>query len=211
MSDLAHSWYRRPQLVAAAVCIVLGLLIPMVGPRLRGPAQPPADDLAFTTFAESASLPAPISPAEPTTSPDVIVYISGAVAAPDVYRLPATARVLDLVVAAGGLLPTAASEQINLAAPLSDAQHVHIPRQGDPAAAPAPADVAASSSGGALNLNRASAVDLEELPGIGQALAARIVAYREQQGPFSSVEDLQQVSGIGEALMNQIRPLVTVN
>ncbi|WP_129630024.1 ComEA family DNA-binding protein [Candidatus Oscillochloris fontis] len=209
MSNLAHTWYRRPQLIAAAVCIVLGLLILIVGPSLRTSAPLPADDLALTTFVEPD--PAPIAPIAPTTIPDVIVYISGAVAAPDVYRLPADARVLDVVLAAGGLLADAASEQINLAAPLTDAQHIHIPRQSDPAAVPAPAEVAAASSGGAININRASAVDLEELPGIGQALAARIVAYRDQQGPFGSVEDLQQVSGIGESLFNQIRPLVTVN
>ena len=61
-----------------------------------------------------------------------------------------------------------------------------------------------------IDLNRAGVVDLEELPGIGQAIAERIVAYREQQGPFQSIEDLQSVTGIGEKLFAKISPLVTV-
>jgi competence protein ComEA len=139
--------------------------------------------------------------------------VSGAVAAPDVYRLPEGARVKDAVLAAGGLRDDAASEDVNLAAPLSDAQHVHIPHIGEaaPVAAPsAPAPVGQPASGGLINLNQANLADLEELPGVGQAIAERIIAYREQQGLFQSVEDLQNVTGIGAKLFAKISPLVTV-
>ncbi len=210
-------WWRRPRLLAALACALVGLAVLLGGPALRGAlapaAPPPADDLGVALLDEP---PAPGDPAPAAAAPapaELIVYVSGAVAAPDVYRLPAEARVIDAVLAAGGLRDDADSAGVNLAAPLSDAQHIHIPQIGE--AAPA-ADVSAAGAagqagaGGLIDLNRASAVDLEDLPGIGQAIAARIVAYREQQGPFTSVDDLQNVTGVGDALLAKISPLVTV-
>jgi competence protein ComEA len=100
---------------------------------------------------------------------------------------------------------------VNLAAPLADAQHIHIPQQGEGAPATGEAVPAGSPvAGGLIDLNRASAVDLEELPGIGQAIAERIIAYRESQGPFTSVDELRGVAGVGDALLTKISPLVTV-
>ncbi|MBX0329296.1 helix-hairpin-helix domain-containing protein [Oscillochloris sp. ZM17-4] len=211
----AEIWWRRPRLLAALACVALGVAVIIGGPALRGalaPAAPPPDDLGMSLFDEP--LDAPDLAAEmPSPAPaDLIVYVSGAVDAPDVYRLPEGARVIDAVLAAGGLLADAAGEGVNLAAPLSDAQHIHIPRLGE--GAPAASDLAASdapaSAGGLIDLNRASAVDLEELPGIGQAIAGRIIAYRETQGPFTSVDDLRNVTGVGDALFSKISPLVTV-
>jgi competence protein ComEA len=218
----ANYWWRRPTILAALVCALSGAAILFLGPTLRmtAGAQPSA---APTTGGASALLEQPIEPdpveedlvaitipPEPTFA---IVYISGAVERPDVYRLPGDARVKDVVLAAGGLSADAASEQINLAAPISDAQHIHIPRTGEQSASPVgttdPA-IAAPSSSGLLNLNSASQADLEDLPGIGATLAERIIAYREENGPFMSVEDLRKVSGIGEKLFERIAVLVTV-
>jgi competence protein ComEA len=208
-------WWRRPRLLAAMACVLMGIAVIVGGPALREAMQPPAaapgDDLGAAPLDLAEGPPATAEPPAPAPV-DLIVYVSGAVVAPDVYRLPDGARVKDAVLAAGGLRDDAASEDVNLAAPLSDAQHVHIPRVGE--AAPATATDAAPAgqptAGGLIDLNRASATDLEELPGVGQAIAERIIAYRTQQGPFQTVEDLQNVTGIGAKLFAKLSPLVTV-
>ena len=129
------------------------------------------------------------------------------VRAPEVYQLPAAARMKDLVLAAGGLAPDADLDRINLAEPLKDGAHVHIPRQGESAPDSSAGDAPAQNE--LIDLNTATAADLDGLPGIGQALAQRIVDYRSANGPFKSVDDLQSVKGIGAALLAKIAPLIT--
>ncbi len=193
---------RNPQLIAAAACFLLGaaLLLLSLLPRLGLlQASPPPTPEILDTLAE-------FEDTEPTGPTELVVYITGGVRYPDVYRLPVGTRVKDAVLAAGGLRPDAAADQINLAAPLTDAGHVHIPIFSDQ---PAPAADAPASQG-LLDLNQASLSDLEDLPGIGPALAERIVARRTEEGPFRNVEDLRGVTGVGEKLYGQIAPLVTV-
>jgi competence protein ComEA len=168
--------------------------------------QEPVDTLADANLAIT-----PRSTDTPSAPGRVIVYISGAVKAPDVYELPADARVKDLVLAAGGLAQDADTERINLAERLKDSAHVHVPRQGEAIDdAATAADTSATASGGPLDLNTASASDLDGLPGIGQSIAERIIEYRTSNGAFTSVEDLQKVKGIGAALFAKIAPLVSV-
>jgi competence protein ComEA len=159
-----------------------------------------------------ADLPStPRSTDTPSRSSTVIVYISGAVGAPDVYELPFDARIKDLVLAAGGLTADADPEQINLAERLKDSTHIHVPRRGEaPAADAVVANTADAAQSGPLDINTASASDLDGLPGIGQSFADRIIEYRTTNGPFASVEDLQKVKGIGAALFAKIAPLVSV-
>lgn len=153
---------------------------------------------------------------------EVVVHAAGAVARPGVYTLPATARVDDLVGAAGGLAPDADASRLNLAAPLSDGARVYVPRVGeadapevvDPDGGPAP-PAGPSASGeqpqaGPVDLNVATEAELDALPGVGPAIAAAIVAFREENGGFASVDDLLDVRGIGDAKMAELRPLVTV-
>lgn len=223
--DEEMGWWRRPRLLAAALCVVLGVAVLAIGPLVgagaaaRPEAAPAGEDLALIgddlalagedLAGEDLALldgPAPAPVATPPPD-DLVVYVSGAVAAPDVYRLPGGARVKDAVLAAGGLTVGADPAAVNLAAPLADAQHIHIPPIG--AAAPAAAETGAPE-GGLIDVNRAGAAELEELPGVGRTLAARIVAHRESQGPFTSVEGLREVTGIGAKLYEQIAPLVTV-
>jgi len=168
--------------------------------------QEPSDDPT------SADLPStPRSTDTPSLPGTVIVYISGAVGVPDVYELPSDARIKDLVLAAGGLTTDANPERINLAERLKDSEHVHVPRQGEsPDDGRVVADTAGVAQGGPLNLNTASASDLDSLPGIGQSFADRIIEYRTTNGPFTSVGDLQKVKGIGAALFAKIAPLVSV-
>jgi competence protein ComEA len=209
---------QRKALLAAIISIAIGSLI-LTGARIgfgQTAAAPiaSADDLAVadSAIADMGDIPQG-EPTAVTGPPEtVIVYVSGAVRAADVYQLPAEARVKDLVLAAGGLAPDADLERVNLAQRLKDGEHIHIPRQGEPAAAGTGGDGVASATngpGGLIDINTASAAELDGLPGIGQALAQRIVEYRAANGPFKAVEDLRSVKGIGAALFANIAALVT--
>ncbi|WP_257210874.1 helix-hairpin-helix domain-containing protein [Actinomyces ruminis] len=172
------------------------------------------------------SVPDPLGTAAPTGEADgeVVVHVAGAVTSPGVVVLPAGARVVDAITAAGGALPDADTDQLNLARVLSDGEQVRVPHQGEDASSwnpddgtePAGASTAAGSGGtgistdGHININTATAAELEGLTGIGPTLAQRIVDYRTEHGPFSSIEDLTAVSGIGAAKLESLRDEATV-
>lgn len=168
------------------------------------------------------TLPDPVTTVSaPASSPplgEVTVHVRGRVARPGVVTLPAGSRVVDAIEAAGGVKAGASIGALNLARLLVDGEQVAVGvkgAQGD--AIGVPSDGADSgSTGGAsggdafVDLNTATASELEELPGIGPVLAERIVQWREDNGRFTDVEVLGEVSGIGDALMAQLRPLVRV-
>jgi len=147
-----------------------------------------------------------------TVGPELlVVHVAGAVQAPGVYRLKPGSRVIDAVSAAGGVASDSNSDAINLAAVLADGERVYVPRVGE--AAPvvvSGGSTASSAPSGPVDLNAASADDLDTLPGVGPATAAAILAYRERHGPFASVDDLAKVRGIGQAKLDALRGLVTV-
>jgi competence protein ComEA len=165
-----------------------------------------------------------------TTTPKVVVQAAGAVASPGLYRLEPGARVDDLIRAAGGLTERADRDRINLASAVNDGERIWIPLRGqaDPpdvvaatpgstasGAAPStptgePGSPGAAPAAGPIDLNSADAAALDALPGVGPATAMAILSYREQAGPFSSVDELLEVRGIGEAKLEQLRPLVRV-
>lgn len=164
------------------------------------------------------SLPQPVAiSAEPRVGPSVaaspallIVHVAGWVKAPGVYELPDGSRVIDALDAAGGARRDADLSALNLAAPLTDGQQVLV-SQLAPAVEGRGVTVEAAAPATALvNINTASAEDLETLPGIGEVLAATIVQYRDEHGPFTSVDQLVDVSGIGEVTLEELRDLVTV-
>lgn len=140
----------------------------------------------------------------PTRTPTPVwiqVYVTGAVQAPGLYTVPQGIRVATLLEEAGGPLPTADLEALNLAAPVADGMHLHVPTRGE---SPRP------TPSSRLDLNTATVEELDRLPGIGPRTAQAIVDYRLKHGPFRRLEDLLNVPGVGPATLERIRPLVTV-
>lgn len=155
-------------------------------------------------------------PPETTTAGQASLYIhvAGQVAAPGLYLLSAGARVADAIAAAGGFTEIAERAAVNLARKLVDGEQLVVPVVGAaPSSATAPGGRSSSGTGGSsgsmLSLSTASAAQLEDLPEIGPSTAAKIVAYREQNGPFTSVDQLLEVPGIGEKTLAAFRDLVT--
>jgi competence protein ComEA len=216
------AWAKRKTTLFTIIALVAGTILIAWTWAGRLSAAPAIDNTIVQESTEApleaqaadAASSNPASTADtPTAASAVIVYVSGAVRAPDVYQLSSEARIKDLILAAGGFSADADPEQINLAERLKDGQHVRVPRRGDPAPSSGIAEDAAGTQpaqGGLVNINTASAAELDGLPGIGQSIAQRIVEYRTANGAFKSVEDLQNVKGIGPALFAKIAPLVTV-
>ena len=160
-----------------------------------------------------------------TTQPPLLVHVAGAVVRPGLVRLATGARVADAIEAAGGGLPEADFDRLNLAAKVADGQRVAVPKIGAPAIAGSftggsgSSDGSGSSGGdgldpggaaGPVNLNTATLAQLDVLPGIGPSLAGAIMRERDRRGGFTSVEQLRDVRGIGEVRFADLKPLVTV-
>ena len=155
--------------------------------------------------------------------PELRVNVSGAVMSPGVYEMSNGDRVMDAIAAAGGVQANADLASINLARRVQDESHYHIPLVGE-SSPPAPPKSSApvsssyaqspaqsgSLSTSLIDLNTASAQELETLPNIGPVMAGRIIAHRDANGPFTSVDDVENVPGIGPKTLDSIRPLVTV-
>jgi competence protein ComEA len=157
--------------------------------------------------------PPPSATPPPTPTPGAIrVYVSGAVAAPDVYELPAGSIVQDAVQAAGGALQSADLNRVNLAGPLEDGSQVHVPEVGEePTPAPAgQGEAATPTPDWPIDINTADVEELALLPGIGPSLAERIVSYRETYGPFTEAWQIVNVSGIGPSKYEAIQNLIAV-
>ena len=149
------------------------------------------------------------TPVAPTPTTQVVrVYVSGAVAAPDVYLMAPGAIVKDALVAAGGPSARADLDLINLALPVADGDQVYVPQKAE--TPPMRLLVPVGTTAEQININRASQAEFEELPGIGAVMAQRILEYRRKHGFFSSVDELCEVKGIGSGTLEKLRDLVTV-
>lgn len=182
--------------------------------------------VVFNTLSHTpAAVPVAPSPSvrtstpTPTPSPSrsmIRVHVAGAVRQPSVVLLPEGAIVQDAIAAAGGFREDADPALLNLAATLTDGDQVVVGTQAEPAGqvrggGPSGSSQTDGSTGGQLvNINTATAVELEALPGIGPVLAGSIVTWRETNGEFETVEELLEVSGIGEAVLAKLQPFVTV-
>jgi competence protein ComEA len=216
----ARPWVLGLASVVAVAAVVIVVLVATgtrsdVAPRAGGVApNAPMPDLPFAGTSVGGT------PA--TSTATVYAHAAGAVVRPGVYRLDGGARVADLIAAAGGMAADADADRLNLAAVLTDGVRVYVPRYGElelPVVDEGPAveDPVAgsgSSAGGkgdaVVDLNRADAAALEELPGVGPSIAAAIIDHRERNGPFRSVDDLLSVRGIGPSRLEDLRPHVRV-
>ncbi len=190
----------RPAWMGVASLLVLGAVAAIAAYTAAGRLQVPQ------------AVPIPVAAVVDTTAtPGVlVVHVSGAVPRPGLVQVPSGSRVADAVVAAGGALPTAALDAVNLAEPLEDAQHVHVPEVGAETPAVPGGGGGAVTADGKVRVNTATAAELETLPGIGPVLAERIVEHRDTIGRFETVEDLLDVSGIGERMLANLRNRVVV-
>lgn len=132
----------------------------------------------------------------------MVIDVRGAVATPGVIEIAPGSRMIDVINAAGGFAPNADQTLVNLSSRVSDGQVVVVPTL---------AAAGGTDTSGLININTASADELNQLPGIGDVLADRIVAYREFAGPFQRVDDLVNVDGISTGMIEELRPLVTVS
>lgn len=225
MQHLAEQvrWFGLARLVVIALSVTL-----VVGGAwwlLSAPAPSAESSLPVTSGAgagtgTAATLPPPstapsaVASAPPSVAASalpatIVVHVAGAVVAPGIHEVAGGARVVDAVAAAGGVAPGGDPDGLNLAASLADGQRIYVPLVGevDPAAVPSGA---APPPAGPVDLNTATAGDLEQLPGVGPSTADAIVDDRTRNGPFASVDDLDRVTGIGPAKLAALRDLVKV-
>jgi competence protein ComEA len=172
-----------------------------------------------TGAGSTGSEPLAASAAGAGSTSELVVQVGGAVVRPGVYHLASGARVADLVARAGGLASDADGDRVDQAAALVDGTLIYVPRVGqtdlpDPVVGGGGGDSSSSdgsaTSSAPVDLNTATATQLDTLPGVGPATAAAIVNYRRQHGPFRQIADLAEVTGIGPAKLAQIRPHVRV-
>ncbi|MBM3704797.1 MAG: ComEA family DNA-binding protein, partial [Actinobacteria bacterium] len=143
-----------------------------------------------------------------TTAP-LVIDVQGEVVNPGLYEVPLGSRVGDAIKAAGGVRKGVSTSSVNLARFLEDGEQLFVAGV-DQNFSPTGGAIPSSTGGGKLNLNRASESELDGLPGVGPVLAKRIIAYRNENGNFSSVDELRKVSGIGPAKFGELQSFVTV-
>jgi competence protein ComEA len=142
-------------------------------------------------------------------APALVIDVTGEVVSPGVYELPAGSRVIDAIKAAGGARPKAALSDLNLARVIKDGEQIYVDLIYT-AGARVRTGAKTSAPRGPININRATAADLDSLDGIGPVIAKRIIAFRTTNGPFTAIEDLLKVSGIGDAKFAQFKEKIRV-
>jgi competence protein ComEA len=206
---------RRAVKALAAVAILVFVIAAFVAWH----SQPRAEAVATPSTSAAMSVATIPPPTTPTASPSapgsaIVVAVTGRVRHPGLVTLPNGARVADAIAAAGGALPNTDLSFVNLARRLADGELIVIGIQPSPGEATDPTGGATSAAGGGpagpVDINTAGLTGLETLPGIGPALAQRIVDYRTQHGAFHRVDDLQNVPGIGPSKYADLKDLITV-
>ncbi|HEX9313330.1 MAG TPA: helix-hairpin-helix domain-containing protein [Actinomycetota bacterium] len=175
----------------------------------------------ISTVSHPAFATGPVAGPTPAATPspaEVVVDVAGWVRHPGVFRFHQGDRVIDAIHRAGGAKEKADLQSINLAALLTDGEQIIVGRRGASGSGPSSSGVTSGTgstgSGGEagqlVNLNTATLDELETLSGIGEVLGQRIIDYREQHGPFRTIEDLMNVSGIGDKRFADLKPYITV-
>lgn len=203
-------------LIVLVVAGVTYLVLARIPPAPAAPAAPSAapapPGLVVTAEPGTGGAEAPTSQGGGGAPTELVVHVAGAVVDPGLVEVPPGTRVAEAIEVAGGPTADADLDALNLAAPVTDGQQVYVPSEGEaiPPGAGGSGGPSPGGSTGLVNLNTADATTLETLPGIGPALADRVIAWRTENGPFASVDALTNVSGIGPATLAQLRDLVTV-
>jgi competence protein ComEA len=146
----------------------------------------------------------------PPTPAPVRVHVNGAIHHPGVYTLPAGSIVQDAIVAAGGVTHSAITDNLNLASPIEDGELIYIFSSEEDEQNSQPSNPSDNPISPKINLNTASASDLETLPGIGPSIAGKIIEFRQINGPFETLDDLLAISGIGPSKLDEIRDYAVV-
>ncbi|MDP9845694.1 ComEA family DNA-binding protein [Streptosporangium lutulentum] len=191
------------------VLLLIALIAAVIGGMYAWRSQPEPEPLAPPAPLSGSPLSAPVSASHPQSTPavELTVHVTGMVRRPGVVTLPGGSRVTDAIRAAGGVRKGKALGPLNLARKVVDGEQIVVGSPGPGVvAAPAPADPAAT----VIDLNTATPEQLEQLPGVGEVLARRIVEYRDGNGGFRSVEQLREVSGIGDRKYAEMREKVRV-
>lgn len=217
MSDLSRS-----ELAAYAACVVLVVLLGWRVLRSDGSVSTAPVEGRGTATTTTGGSDEPSVSVAPARDGSAVVHVVGAVRRPGVYRLRVGQRVQDAIRRAGGASGATDLQAINLAAKIADGQQVVVPRRGAAGAGGAAAGggaaggaMAAGGAAGAassapINLNSATAEQLDTLDGVGPTTAQKILEYRTQHGGFSSIDDLAQISGIGPKKLEALKAQVTV-
>lgn len=194
--------------------IVIGLACGILAYSFYSFVQKGSDREELNTIAPHTGNSQPVnSSANYGAGNEVVVYVSGGVSKPGVYKLPPGSRVVDAVTLAGGFAPGSDAAKINLAMLLKDEMQVNVPYAVVPTNTNSNTPAVSghsNNSGDKININTASKTDLDKLPGIGPALAERIVEYRTANGPFRDIADIKKVSGIGESKYNQFKDKISL-
>lgn len=202
----------RWQVALPALALLIGLSLVVLSPKAHSSDQ--TGLAALPTLPSQSSSPS-VQEEEASTEERtfILVDVKGAVEAPGLYEVQATDRVNDAIRAAGGMTGEADPKSVNLAQKVKDEMVIYVARQGEEVA---PAHGAGSAEGSQqqadqVNINTATEAELQTISGIGAKRAADIIAYREANGGFKTVDDLNNVSGIGDKSLEKLRPYVTVD
>lgn len=211
---------RKPSkpVIAGALCIALACIIAIICTFTSAGASSFSVEKADTASSASTDAEGEPDGADGESEAAVIfVHVAGCVNAPGICELPPGARLAEAIEAAGGFTEEAASESVNLARVLEDGEQIIVSSQVEAEAAAVGGAEAfaqasqAASSDGRININAATDAELQTISGIGPAKAQKIIAYREANGPFKTVDDLCNVSGIGEKTLESIRDQISVS
>ena len=197
----------RPQAIALTLLALTAILVAahLLG-RGSGAGAPVSTGVPpLTAPIGTSDAPTPSVPSLTV----LVVDVAGAVRRPGLYRLPSGSRIADAVARAGGMSRRAAAASVNLAAPLADGEQVLVPSLAGGTAGTGAAAGGAASPAAPVDLNSATVEQLDALPGVGPVTAQKIVDYRTEHGPYSSVDDLDAIPGIGPAKIENLRGLVT--
>lgn len=212
-------WFGLSRLIGSVLSLVAVALAGWW--LLRVPPHPPEDSIPIAGTVTTLSVMA-ISPPTTALITEITVHIAGAVKTPGIYQFHLGARINDGVVAAGGATTQADLDSVNLAMLLSEGEQIYIPKRNEkPHVLVQPrftnsnnSTSPENSSNGlkmSVNINTATAIELEQLTGVGPSTAKAIIEYREKNGAFKTVEDLLNVRGIGPAKLSEILPQARVS